>query len=84
MVLRPKARRAKLFVAHGRERTLISDSDASGSCQVWGWEFSQNVLEDTPIVLLFDYQQPLEEHEVGVECGKAIRDVWQVKGHCVK
>ena len=39
-------------------------------------ECSQNVLEDTPIVLLFDYQQTLEEHEVGVECGKGIRDVW--------
>ena len=47
-------------------------------------ECSQNVLEDTPIVLLFDYQQPLGEHDVGVECGKAIRDVWQGKGHCIK
>ena len=44
MVLRPKAGWAKLFVTHGRERTLISDSDASGSCQFWCWEFSQNVL----------------------------------------
>ena len=84
MVFGPKARRAKLFVAHGRERTLVSNSDASGSCQVWGWEFSQNVPEDTPIVLLFDYQQPLEEHDVGVECGKAIRAAWQGNGRCIK
>ena len=39
------------------------------------------MLEDTPIVLLFVYQQALGEHDVRVECGKAIRDVWQGKGH---